>query len=71
MYILHEGFDTRFRDFEVGQFFNGVFVYSASKSGCDGNERFGFHPWFCRALINGSYLVCLCVRACLGNLSWQ
>ena len=30
-----------------------------------------FHPLFCIALIRGSYLVCLCVMACYGNLSWQ
>ena len=30
-----------------------------------------FHPLFCTVLINGSYFVCLCVRARLGNLSWQ
>ena len=32
---------------------------------------FIFHPLFCRVLIGGSYLVCLCSRVCLGNLSWQ
>ena len=32
---------------------------------------FVFHPLFCRVLINGSYFVCFCVRACYGNLSWQ
>ena len=30
-----------------------------------------FHPLFWMAFINGSYLVCLCVVACSGNLSWQ
>ena len=30
-----------------------------------------FHPLFCIVLISGLYLVCLCVRACFGNLSWQ
>ena len=29
---------------------------------------FVFHPWFRMVSINGSYLACLCVRACLGNL---
>ena len=28
-----------------------------------------FHPLFCMVLISGSYLVCLCMRACSGNLS--
>ena len=28
-----------------------------------------FHPLFCMVLISGSYLVCLCVRACSRNLS--
>jgi len=26
------------------------------------------HPLLCMSLINGSYLVCLCVRASCGNL---
>ena len=30
-----------------------------------------FHPLFCIVLIGGSYLVCLCVRVCYGNLLWQ
>ena len=30
-----------------------------------------FHPLFCMVLISGSYLICLCVRACSRNLSWQ
>ena len=30
---------------------------------------FVFHPLFCMLLINGSYLACLSVRACSGNLS--
>ena len=30
-----------------------------------------FQPLFCMVLLSGSYLVCLCVRACYGNLSWQ
>ena len=32
---------------------------------------FVFHPLFCMLLINESYLACLCVRACSGNLSGQ
>ena len=30
-----------------------------------------FHPLFCVVLVSGSYVVCLCVRACSGNLLWQ
>ena len=30
-----------------------------------------FHLLFYMVLISGSYLVCLCERACSGNLSWQ
>ena len=30
-----------------------------------------FHPLFCMLLISRSYLVCLCMRPCSGNLSWQ
>jgi hypothetical protein len=30
---------------------------------------FVFHPLIPIMLISGSYLLCLCVRACLGNLS--
>ena len=32
---------------------------------------FVFHPWFCMFLINELYLVCLCTRACSGNLSFS
>ncbi len=30
-----------------------------------------FHPFFLMALMKGSSLVCFCVMACFGNLSWQ
>ena len=30
-----------------------------------------FYTLFFMVLISGSYFVCLCERACLGNLSWQ
>ena len=30
-----------------------------------------FHPLALSVVISGSYLVCLCMRACSGNLSWQ
>ena len=30
-----------------------------------------FYPLFCMVLFNGSYLVCLCVRAFSRNLLWQ
>ena len=30
-----------------------------------------FHPLFCMVVISGSYLVCLCMGACSGNVSWQ
>ena len=30
-----------------------------------------FQPLFCSVVISGSYLACLCERACSGNLSWQ
>ena len=30
-----------------------------------------FHPLFCMVLISGSYLVCLCMRTCSGNMSRQ
>ena len=29
------------------------------------------HPLFYIVLFNGLYLVCFCVMACSGNLSWQ
>jgi hypothetical protein len=47
------------------------FVHSPTYSGCDGNEGLVFHPLFCMVFIIVSYLVCLCVRARSGNLSWQ
>lgn len=50
----------------------GVFVYSPSNSGCDGNEGgLVFHPLFCIVSISESYLISLCVRAWSGNMSWQ
>ena len=30
-----------------------------------------FHPLLCMVLVSGSYLVCFCVVAWSGNLSWQ
>ena len=30
-----------------------------------------FQPWFHMVSINGSYLSCLWMRACSGNMSWQ
>ena len=30
-----------------------------------------FHPLVCIVLMSGSYLMCLCVRACSEYLSWQ
>ena len=32
---------------------------------------FAFQLLFLRVFRSGSYLVCLCLRACYGNLSWQ
>jgi hypothetical protein len=49
-------------------------MYGSSNACCDGNEGVGlprFHPLFRMVLISGSYSVCLCMRACSGNLSWQ
>jgi len=34
-------------------------------------RRLVFHPLFRVVLISGSYFVCLCVRVCSRNLSWQ
>ena len=34
-------------------------------------KRLVLQPWFRMVSINGSYLSCLWVRACSGNLSWQ
>ena len=45
-------------------------MYNASHPGHDGNEGVAFYLLFCMMLISGSYLVCLCVRAWSGNLSW-
>ena len=38
---------------------------------CDGYEGVVFHPLFWMDVISGSYLVCFCVMACSGNMSWQ
>lgn len=32
-------------------------------------KEFVFQPWVCMLLISGSYVVCLCMSACSGNLS--
>ena len=32
---------------------------------------FTFHSLFLKVFICGSYLVCFCLRACSGYLSWQ
>ena len=34
-------------------------------------REFTFHPSIWSMAISWSYLWCLCVRACSGNLSWQ
>ena len=69
MYIFHEGFDVGLWYFKVALFANGLFMYSPFYTGHDGDEGYVFHPLFCILLINGSYLACLCVRACSGNMS--
>ena len=45
-------------------------MYDSSYFSGDGNEGVGF-PSIILMLFSGSYLMCLCVRACLGNLLWQ
>jgi hypothetical protein len=67
--ILHEGFDGSFWDFKVGKFANGVFVYSSSNSGCNGDKWVYFPSVVLYGVYSGSYLACLCVRAWSGNLS--
>ena len=42
---------------------------SYSRGDCD--EGLVLHTLFCTLFFNGPYLVCLCVRSCSGNLSWQ
>lgn len=46
-------------------------MYSSSYSACEVTRVLILHPLDFMVLISGSYLVCLCVRACSGNLSWQ
>ena len=72
MYIFHEFFDVRFRDFEVREFLDGVFVYMASRTpAVIVITRLVFQPVLWMAWFSGSYLICFCVMACSGNLSWQ
>ena len=73
MYILHEGLDVDFWNLEVGEPIYEVLMNGSSYIGCDGNERVGFPSFVCYDVDYGSepYLVCLCERACYGNLSWQ
>ena len=46
-------------------------MYGSPNSCCDGNDGFGLPPIVLCGVINGSYLICLCMRVCSGNLSWQ
>ena len=71
MDIFYEGFDGLFWDFKVGKFVDGVFMYSPSASGCDGDEWVSFPSVILMVFTNGSYLVCLCPMAWSINLSWQ
>ena len=41
MDIFHEGFDGLFWDFKAGKFANGMFMYGASYSGCNGDKGVG------------------------------
>lgn len=56
-------------DFWIGKFVNGVLMYSPSHSGRDGDKGVGLPSLIFMVLINESYLVYLCVRVRLGNLS--
>ena len=71
MEAFHEGFNAGFRDFVFMELVNGVFVYGFFYSDNNGDEWVAFPSVVCMVLINGSYLRCLCERACWGNLSWQ
>ena len=57
---------------EFVEYFDGVFMYGNSNNSGDGDEWvFFFQLLFWSMAMSGSYLLCLCSRACLGNLSWQ
>ena len=71
MYIFHEGLDVGFCDFEVGYLLMECSCIAPLTSVVIIPRGLVFHPLFCMVLISGSYLVCLCVRACSWNLLWQ
>lgn len=63
MYFFHEGFNFGFWNIEVGELFDGIFLYGSSYSSGDGDEGVYFPFIVCMVLISGSYLMCLYSRA--------
>ena len=53
----------------MDKFTYGVLVYSPLTPAVMVMRGLVCHPLSCLALISGSYLLCLCVRAWSGNLS--
>ena len=71
MYFFDEGFNIGFRVFSL--------ISSSMECSCIAPltpavmvmRGLVSQPLFCMILINESYLVCLCMRACSRNLLWQ
>lgn len=39
---IDEGFNDRFRDIEISEFFDGMFVHGSSHADCDGDKGIYF-----------------------------
>ena len=69
MYVFRKVFDARFWDFvSLSMECSCMIPLTPTVMVIRGLV---FHPLFCMVLFSGLYLVCLCVMACLGKLSWQ
>ena len=69
VYVFHEGFDVIFWIFSVASLSTVCSCIVPLILAMMVMRGFVFHPLFCTVLISGLYLVCLCKRVCLGNLS--
>ena len=64
-------FDVGFWDFHIGKFVNGVFMYSPSHFGCDGDEGVGLPCMVLYGVDKGVVFGVSMCEAWLGKLSWQ
>ena len=69
MYIFHEGFYAIFGDSQPSNWSMECSCIAPLTLAVMVIRGLVFHPLFCIVFISGSYLVCLCVRPCSGNMS--